>query len=524
MNQFVKNVRYYLNRIALGFGYLILASAIVVASLIGYHEYSEVVRKEKFHLKHNPCGEGWRYGNVSEITLEKIKRCMPKEKSITRLVAAISLNDLELTKLLVSRGFDVNGESVYGGNPLRATQLFAGDTDAKRLSDKLEMMIFLLESGANVNSVTPTKQTVLMAVVFQRRHREFIDLLYSYGADPHMVDEDGNTALHLAAESPAQGSVEIFQALVDIGSDIEVANNSGKTAYTLFQDRKDEWTFGDESFHAIVQILSKGSSTPVIGNKEPYIHPECLDFLSPWSKGYTESFDCSGLDLSKVETQGDEFGVRYGEGQSIAYKHADIDLELPLGIALLEVGIDGGGSGLFSSIALLYKDEKKPNIYEVLIDTPSGDRCNDGNKWVSKASPGGFEFKSAATPFRLLNPDDTTDWRNWYLAKALMDEAGEELDRPAVFNEWEPYEDVTNSANACFGWIVRKFDYETGFKIIGVELEKGFEPRPEDGSLEGCINNWLVREAGKKGLFVDKDEWVSGLDGLKLLCKSDSDK
>ena len=134
----------------------------------------------------------------------------------------------------------------------------------------------------------------------------------------HGVDENGNTALHLTAQSIHQGSVEIFKALVDIGSDIEVANNSGKTAYTLFQDRKDEWTFGDESFHAIVQILSKGSSTPVIGNKEPYIHPECLDFLAPWSKGNPESIDCSGLDLSKVETQGDEFGVKYGEGKAIA--------------------------------------------------------------------------------------------------------------------------------------------------------------------------------------------------------------
>ena len=257
-------------------------------------------------------------------------------------------------------------------------------------------------------------------------------------------------------------------------------------------------------------------------NGKVYIHPECLDFLAPWSKGNTESIDCSGLDLSKVKTQGDEFGARYGEGQAIAYKHADVDLKLPLGIALLEVGIDGGGSGLFSSIVLLKKDQTSSNVYEVLIDTPSGDRCNDGNKWVSEASSDGFTFKSAATPFRLLNPDDATDWRNWYLAKALMDEAGEDLDRPSVFNEWEPYEDVTNSANACFGWIVRRFDYETGFEVIGVELETNFEPQAEDGSLEVCVDNWLLSQAGKEGLFVDKDEWDSKLGGLKQVCISDS--
>ena len=32
------------------------------------------------------------------------------------------------------------------------------------------------------------------------------------------------------------------------------------------------------------------------GNEEPYIHPECLEFLAPWSRDDTESIDCSGLD------------------------------------------------------------------------------------------------------------------------------------------------------------------------------------------------------------------------------------
>ena len=255
-------------------------------------------------------------------------------------------------------------------------------------------------------------------------------------------------------------------------------------------------------------------------SEEPYIHPECLDFLGPWSKQDEQFIDCSGLDFSKVQGQGNEFGVRYGEGQAVAYKYADVDLEFPTGMRLLEVGVDGGGSGLFSSIVLLDRDQQDKTKYEVLVRTPSGDRCNDGNKWVSEASADGFTFKSAATPFRLLNPDDTTDWRNWYLAKALMDEADEDLERPAVFNKWEPYEDVTNSASACFGWIVRKFDYATGFEIIGVELNPNLrtELKSDDTSLDSCIGHWLVSQINEDRFYFEIDDWTSRLLQLTNMC------
>jgi TPR repeat protein len=265
--------------------------------------------------------------------------------------------------------------------------------------------------------------------------------------------------------------------------------------------------------------LATTIETKVQKSEGPYIHPECLDFLGPWSKQNEKIIDCSGLDFSKVQEQGNEFGARYGEGKAAAYKYADVDLGFPIDVRLLEVGVSGGGSGLFSTIVLLNRSQKDKTKYEILVRTPSGDRCNDGNKWVSEASADGFIFKSAATPFRLLNPDDTKDWKHWYLGKALRDEASEELKQPIFFNEWEPYEDVTNSAMACFGWIVRKFDYETGFEIIGVELEKGLKPQLEKGSLESCVNNWLVSEAEKGSLRISKEDWLRRLESLKESCR-----
>jgi hypothetical protein len=219
---------------------------------------------------------------------------------------------------------------------------------------------------------------------------------------------------------------------------------------------------------------------------------------------------------------GNEFGVRYGDGQSIAYRYPDVDDHLSNNkdFRLLEVGIDGGGSGIFSSIVLLERDKQDLNKYTVLVQTPSGDRCNDGKKWVSKSTSDGFEFKAGATPFRLINPQGTTDWRNWYLAQSLAKQGDTELERPPVFNEWLPYDDVVNSANACVGWVVREYNYETGFEIIGVELYPNLqiELKSDDTSLSSCINGWLGSQTDEEGSYLKIDDWMSRLRQLTGIC------
>jgi len=55
-------------------------------------------------------------------------------------------------------------------------------------------------------------------------------------------------------------------------------------------------------------------------------------------------------------------------------------------------------------------------------------------------------------------------------------------------------------------------------------LETNFEAQAEDGSLDVCVDNWLLSEAGKEGLFVDRGVWASRLDDLNNRCPSDSTK
>ena len=194
------------------------------------------------------------------------------------------------------------------------------------------------------------------------------------------------------------------------------------------------------------KVATHVKTSPTRPSEDIFIHPQCLEFLAPWDRSDSDTIDCSEFEPSTILKMGNEFGVRHGDGgsQSIVYSYPDVDdyLSDNPDFRLLEVGIDGGGSGIFSSIALLERDALNPNKYTVLVRTPSGDRCNDGNKWVSKSTSAGFEFKAAVTPFRLINPQDTTDWRNWQLAQSLAKHGGKELEMPPVFNEWLPYDEV----------------------------------------------------------------------------------
>jgi len=270
------------------------------------------------------------------------------------------------------------------------------------------------------------------------------------------------------------------------------------------------------------QVATQITTSSPQPSKDIFIHPQCLEFLAPWDRSDTDSIDCSGFDSDTILKMDNEFGVRHGdgEGQAIAYRYPDVDdyFSDNNDFKLLEVGIDGGGSGLFSSIVLLERDRLDLNKYTVWARTPSGDRCNDGKKWVSQSTSDGFEFKAAATPFRLINPQGTTDWRNWYLASEVSKLGGKELERPPVFNEWLPYDDVVNSANACVGWVVRKYDYETGFEIMGVELSPQLATKYDDTSSAGCINSWLASQTNEEGSYYDIADWTGRLSQLTNVC------
>jgi hypothetical protein len=99
----------------------------------------------------------------------------------------------------------------------------------------------------------------------------------------------------------------------------------------------------------------------------------------------------------------------------------------------------------------------------------------------------------------------------------MMEYTGDKIEQPPVLNDWLPYDDVTNSASACVGWIVRKYDYETGFEIVGVELSEQIEIGVDGDSVGRCINGWLTTQANEESYFKI-DDWTGKLRQLTKIC------
>ncbi len=85
----------------------------------------------------------------------------------------------------------------------------------------------LAAKGVNVNAKDETGKTALLWVAPARDNPEMVRALIALGADASVKDNDGETALMIAASQDNPGIVE---ALLAAGVEIDATNNDGRTA------------------------------------------------------------------------------------------------------------------------------------------------------------------------------------------------------------------------------------------------------------------------------------------------------
>lgn len=171
----------------------------------------------------------------------------------------------ELTALMIEMGVDVDATPVVG-IPMYSTAFISESGTAGRTAlfnavfgDRIDVVAFLLENGANPNTVTTggtpgdTRRievggnSILSAAleVFQgipvvsitandaanqpslEEKQAMLDLLFEYGVDVNGRVAHGGTVLHQAA---ALGKDEVIQYLLERGIDLSVKDDSNRTA------------------------------------------------------------------------------------------------------------------------------------------------------------------------------------------------------------------------------------------------------------------------------------------------------
>ncbi|WP_341764113.1 ankyrin repeat domain-containing protein [Candidatus Tisiphia endosymbiont of Beris chalybata] len=139
----------------------------------------------------------------------------------TALLYIVQRKDLEMAKMFVAKGADVN----YGNKyeiPV---------CEAARIND-LPMVTFLLESGADANQHRPTRYTALKCAItalkcaIMEKNIPMIKVLLQYKADINIESPHDGQAIHSAA---ASGNWEIVELFRDVGADINAQDSRGQT-------------------------------------------------------------------------------------------------------------------------------------------------------------------------------------------------------------------------------------------------------------------------------------------------------
>ena len=84
----------------------------------------------------------------------------------------------------------------------------------------------MLERGAEVTSSNTNGRTALHLCVLKHAHTEFARLLLGHGASANAMDEQGNSALHMAIRSR---DVDMTRVLLKYGADANQRDRNGST-------------------------------------------------------------------------------------------------------------------------------------------------------------------------------------------------------------------------------------------------------------------------------------------------------
>ena len=207
----------------------------------------------------------------------------------------------------------------------------------------------------------------------------------------------------------------------------------------------------------------------------------------------------------------------------------------------LSIDLNFGGSGWFSYLLVLV-ETRAGKIAPGFVQQ-AGDRCNDGyTRWSRFSENGNGIYTRSATPFRLVNPLDETNWRA--VDSAMLFEDKDETVRreemltmaePPLYRSWLPYRELENCAACCVGEIVVMqnmigTEVEAGrdYAVLGVILYKdavaGLATSEKIG--DRCLAAGLDAAAAQgepsgpddNDLFLYRDSWLKIRDGLASSC------
>ena len=151
----------------------------------------------------------------------------------------------QTVKLLLLNGADPNLLDRSGRTPL-IQSVVLGIQDGRAIEHKLEIMMHLLDSGAEIDALSAAGKTALMYAVGNAR-QEIVELLVSNGASLTITDRAGNTARDIIERGSTQQQRERLQTILS-----QPQVNVGRYKYRQFIPE------GDRLLATIIQREQQG--------------------------------------------------------------------------------------------------------------------------------------------------------------------------------------------------------------------------------------------------------------------------
>jgi len=120
----------------------------------------------------------------------------------------------------------------------------AGTTVAARKSAAENALVFLVNSGEDVNGRTGIKLHAPLHVAAIQGAIDVVQLLLASGAIVDILDVNGSTPVHLAAELGTEQHMAVVKLLFDAGADINATNSTRKTPLHLASSGGPHFTAG----------------------------------------------------------------------------------------------------------------------------------------------------------------------------------------------------------------------------------------------------------------------------------------
>lgn len=130
---------------------------------------------------------------------------------VTPLWAAAVSNRLEVVKILLKAGAQVNALSDTGSTPVRSACFMTN----------IDVIKTLIEYGADIHKANKNGGTCLINAV---QSAELCQILLDHGVALNKADMSGNVALHYAVK---EGRIDSVRLLLQYGADVHIKNENG---------------------------------------------------------------------------------------------------------------------------------------------------------------------------------------------------------------------------------------------------------------------------------------------------------